>query len=217
MLTTLAALAIFAAPAHLSTVELFPTEDIWAYPHATDPDRDPFLRIWGFEGVSVANSADESESFGYSFLKFDIGALPNKALKGATLVLVHVAKPPFTLEMAKQSPIEARPMNADFSEKKWSYHDLSKFMPRSGKESLYGTGAPASITEDKDFTITLDLAKGTNSFAKALEESRVQGTIAIALTTTLSPNEEARAIYKVYSKDGPKELRPLLRLEFEND
>lgn len=215
MLTALAALTTLAVPT-MSVVEIHPTDDVWAYPHAADQDSDPFLRVWGFEGQNVARSADESESFGYSLLKFDLAGVPTKALKGATLVVTHTPKPAFTLEMAKQNPLEVRPVNADFTEKKWVYGDLSKYMPAAGKEGVFGTGWPAAISDEKEFPIAIDLMKGPNAFSKAFELARTKGALAIALTTTLSPNEEARSVYKLYSKDGPKEMRPILRLELED-
>jgi hypothetical protein len=214
MITLLAALSCVSISAHLSTVELYPTDDVWAYPHASDFDTDPYLRVWGFEGVSVAASAADSESFGYSFLKFDTAGLPDgKALKGATLVLTHIPKPAFTVEMAKAHPLEARPVNAGFTEKNWSYGDLPKFMPPASKDSIFGTGFPKAISEDKDFTFEVDLMAGPNPFAKALEAAK-GGSIAIALTTTLAPDEETRSVYKFYSKNGAKESRPVLKLVF---
>ena len=215
MLTALAALALAVSPSRIATVEIYPTDDVWAYPHAADPDRDAYLRVWGSEGVSVAASAADSESFGYSFLRFDASGLPAKAIKGATLVLTHVPKPAYTLEAAKAHPLEARPVNPDFSEKKWSYGELSRFMPPAGKESIFGTGYPKAVSEDKDFVFEVDLMQGPNSFAKALEAAK-GGAFAVALTTTLSPDEESRSVFKVYSKDGPKESRPVLKLVYED-
>ena len=208
------ALLVLATPLRSSVMEIYPTDDVWAYPHASDPDKDPFLRVWGFEGASVANSADESESFGYSFLRFDAAGLPNKDLKSAVLVLVHTAKPSFDLGMAQKSPLEARPVSAAFSEKKWAYGELSKYMPSAGKGAVYGTGAPEAFDAEKDFPIRIDLMKGPGSFAKALEAARTSGSFAIALTSVMTPADDVRSIYKLYSKDGPKESRPVLKLEF---
>lgn len=209
-----AVIATFALAPGLATVDLIPTDDIWAYPHASDPDSDPFLRVWGFEGQSVADSAASSESLGYSFLKFDLTGLPEKKLIGAELVLTHTAKPTFTLEMAKRAPLEVRPVASGFSEKTWTYYDLSKYMPAAGKEKVFGAGIPDTVPEDKDFPIRIDLMKGPGGFAKALEEARIGKVLGLALTTTLSPAEEARSVYKLYSKDGPKESRPVLKLTF---
>ena len=213
MITTIALLTFAVLPAP-AVVELYPTDDVWAYPHASEPDKDPYLRVWGFEGASVANSADESDSFGYSFLRFDGAGLPKGELKSATLTLVHIAKPSFDFDQAGRAPLEARPVSSAFSEKSWGYGDLSKFMPSSGKGSVYGTGSPEKFDPEKEFPIKIDLMKGPGSFAKAVEAARTSGSFAIALTTAMSPEGDVRAIYKVYSKDGPKESRPVLRLEF---
>lgn len=210
----LAALSLLAAPAKLATLEIYPSDDIWVYPHASEPDTDPLLRVWGLDGQSVAPSVAEAESFGYSFLRFDLGGLPAKELKGATLVLTHVPNPTFTFEQAKANPLEARPVNAGFTEKKWAYGDLANFMPKAGKEAIYGTGVPEAFDPEKSFPIKIDLLKGPGGFAKAFEAARKPGAIAIALTSTLAPNEEARSTYKLCSKDGDKSTRPVLRLEF---
>ncbi len=200
-----------------ATVEITPTDDVWAYPHASDQVEDQFLRVWGFEGQSVAKSAEESESLGYSFLKFDLAGLPEKALKGAEMVLTHSAKPSFTFEIAKKAPLEVRPAKDGFNEKTWTYGDLAKFMPPAAKESIYGAGSPESVPEDKEFPIRIDLAKGPGEFLKAFESARKSGVIALSLTTTMSPAEsETRSTYKLYSRNGPKEFRPVLRLTFED-
>jgi hypothetical protein len=213
MLTTLIAAAVFSLPA---TVEIHPSDDVWAYPHAQDQAQDEFLRVWGYEGQSVAKSAAESESLGYSFMKFDLSGLPEKALKGAELVLTHPPKPTFTLEQAKASPLEARPAVVGISEKNWTYSDLSKFMPPAGKEAVYGSGAPGAISEDSAFEIRIDLTKGPGGFLKAFEAARSGKAIALSLTSTMSPaDSETRSTYKVYSRNSAKG-KPVLRLTFED-
>lgn len=210
------ALLLLAAPMSTSVVELYPTDDVWAYPHASDPDKDPFLRVWGVDGASVAPSAAESDSFGYSFLKFDAVGLPERPLKSATLTLVHTAKPSFDLALAKKHPLEVRPVSALFSEKSWGYGDLDKFMPSAGRGAAFGTGSPEAFDSEKDFPIKIDLLGGPGKFNTLLISARTSKAFALALTTTMSPDGDVRSIYKVYSKDGPKESRPVLRLEFED-
>ena len=215
MIGTIALIAL-VIPLQTGVVELYPTDDVWAYPHASDPDKDPFLRVWGLDGASVAPSAAESESFGYSLLKFDAVGLPERSLKSATLVLVHTAKPSFDLSLAKKHPLEARPVKADFSEKTWAYGGLEKFMPSSGKGATFGTGVPDAFDAEKDFPIKINLLEGPGKFDALLVSARTAKFFAIALTTTMSPADDVRSVYKVYSKDGPKESRPILRLEFED-
>lgn len=215
-ISALALILAGSSPALDSTVDLFPSDDIWAYPHASSPESDPFLRVWGSEDGSVAASAAESESYGYSFLKFNLAGLPEgKAVKKAVLVLFHTPKPTFSLETAKRSPLEARAMPDGFNEKNWSYNDLSKFMPVKDQSGLYGSGFPAQLDDAKEFPITIDLTAGTSPFIKNFEVARKTGTFALALTSSMNPaEEETRATYKLSSKDGPKELRPLLKVTF---
>lgn len=210
----LATLALAApAPVVLQTVELFPTDDVWVYPRAADQDSDEYLRIWGVGDASVASDAVGSEDLGYAFLKFALTDLPKgKTLKGATLVLTHIPEPAFTVDAAAAHPIEARPMPSGFTEKTWDYAQLSKFMPDAGKSAAFGKDGPGKFETAKEFTITIDLLKGPGNFAKYLEAAQIAGPLAIALTSTISPDD---GIYKVYSKDGPKEFRPFLRLTFE--
>lgn len=216
---SLAAFALLLAgsgPAVDVTVDLFPTDDIWAYPHASSPESDPFLRVWGSEDGSVASSAAESESYGYSFLKFDLAGLPaGKVVKKAVLVVYQAPKPTFSLALAKQAPLEARAVAAGFSEKTWNYFDLSKFMPVKRKEGLYGSGAPEKLEEDMESPISIELSGSEGPFLKAFGAAQKSGTFAIALTAAMNPaDSETRATYKLCSKDGPKEYRPVLKVTF---
>lgn len=214
----LALLLAGSASAIDTTVDLFPTDDIWAYPHASSPDSDPFLRVWGSEIGSVAASAAESESYGYSFLKFDLAGLPEgKAVKKAVLIVFQTPKPSFSLETAKRSPLEARAMPAGFSEKTWSYNDLANFMPVAGKAGLFGRAYPEKVDEINEVPIHIDLTGTDSVFPKHFEAGRKAGVLAIALTSEMNPaDEETRATYKLCSKDGPKEFRPVLKVTFSD-
>src|SRR5688572_27918373 len=121
MLVLLAAtVSLGAATLDVKTIELFPTDDVWVYPHASDPTQDEFLRIWGVEGKSVAGKPDDLGTFSYSFLKWSIKDFPNDAkLVSANLVLTQVANPAYTTDDAKQAPIEVRPVPSNFKEKGW--------------------------------------------------------------------------------------------------
>ncbi len=209
-----AAIALFSsAPSAEQSVDLIPTDDIWVYPRAEDQDSDDYLRVWGANGASVASSAEESEEFGYALLRFNLADAPkNKVLKSATLVLTHIPKPAFSLAVAKENPLEVRPVPGGFAEKSWSYDQLSKFMPNAGKSAAFGKGAPEAVDELKEFPIRIDLMRGPGSFAKYLDAAREGGALSLALASTLSPDE---GVYKVFSKDGPKEFRPILRLTLE--
>ncbi|HRK21918.1 MAG TPA: hypothetical protein PLX06_08920 [Fimbriimonadaceae bacterium] len=215
-ISALALLFAGTVPAPDTTLDLFPADDVWAYPHASSPESDPFLRVWGNESGSVARSAGESDAYGYSFLRFDLAGLPEgKSVKKAVLVLFHTPKPTFSLELAKRAPLEARAMPDGIREKNWSYNDLEKFMPVRDKAGLYGAASPDKLDENKEFAISIDLTGAESPFTKNFEAARKGGSFSIALTSAMNPaEEETRATYKLCSKDGPKELRPVLKITF---
>src|SRR5215475_5485714 len=95
----LATLAMGLAP---QTIELTPTDDIWVYSHADDPQKDEYLRCWGADGMAVAPTGEELEEFSYSYLKFNLNKLPKEVkLKEATLILWHIPDPGWGLDAAK--------------------------------------------------------------------------------------------------------------------
>lgn len=223
MLALIAAALIptqIAPPADAKTVELIPTDDLWVYPHASDPQSDDYLRCWGAGGHSVGPEAQEGE-ISYSYLRFDVSGLPSGKLTAVKLVLTHVANPGFTLDLAKASPLEVRPVSAAFSEKNWVFENVSSVAPKGDKDSLYGWVAPNSLPEDgKEFTLEIDLLKGPGGFAAALAAAAKtqEMALALALTSTIDPSSSGmRSVYKVFSKDGPKEKRPVLRLTYEGE
>jgi len=207
--------------AHLSvaepqTVTLEPTDDIWVYPHASDPSKDPFLRVWGAEGKSVAPAAEELEEFSYSYLKFNFKALPKGKIEEAKLILTSIADPGYTADYAKDNPIEARSLRADFAEKTWEYDIARTLGPGSGGKAVYGTGYPEKWPTGKPFPITLDLLKGPADFRADVEKARGED-FAIALTSTDDVATMGNtAVYKVYSKDADKkEYHPVLRIKVQ--
>lgn len=199
-------------------VSLVPVADVWVYPNASEPEKDPFLRVWGAEGVSVADSGKDASNFSYSYLKFDLSSLTQrgKPIK-AILTLHHVADPAFSVEDAKLTPLEARAVSPTFEEKGWAYEKAAKIPPVPGKDGLYGLGFPQSIPFGKEFPIQIDLTRGDSKFLDAFEKARKEKRpLAIALTTIMEPADRGvRFVYKVYSKDTEKpERRPVLQLVF---
>ncbi len=211
---------VSAAPvqAPSETYELPPSDDAWVYPHADDPSRDPFLRVWGSGGRSVDEPGRTPEDFSYAYLRFDLSPLPKRVkVLEAALLLTHVPNPSFSAADAERAPLEVRPLAGDFTEKGWNYADSAKVHPDGGKDALLGAASPKPGAPDKEFGVTIDLLKLGRLPAlltKALEGERP--ALRVALTSALDPSEAGnRAVYKVYSKDGPKEFRPTLRLVVE--
>ena len=203
----------------LTDVTLRPTDDVWVYPHAGDPAKDAYLRVWGHEGAAVAKTADDSEELSYSLLRFDPGALPESRLTKATLVLTTTAGPNYTANDAKRNPLQARAVDGGFTEKGWKYDLLERFLPAFDPKSVYGTGAPTFPTPDAEGTVEIDLLKGPGDFRAALATAKRDAKpLGIALTSTLDvqAHPDVQTIYKFYSKDAPVEAsRPKLVLSFE--
>ena len=223
MIAAIAAIVLCTAPADVKTVEVFPSDDVWVYPHASDPGTDPFLRVWGAGGKSVAEAGDDVGEISYSYLRWRLSDLPTGKLVGATLVLTHVANPAFTVEQAKASPLEVRPLpvlaaaatstTIEFSEKMWSHFLVGQIAPGPGSKNVFASGFAEKIEKDKPLTFELDLLK-KEGFAEFYKNPRTMG-LGLALTSSMDAAE--RAVYKLYSKDGPKEYRPYLRLKIETE
>lgn len=203
------------------TVNLTPTDDIWVYPHATDPSSDAYLRVWGMGGHALPEDSAESSDYGFSLAQWSIpSTLEGKKLVSAKLHLFQIANPKFTVRESTKHPLEARPGNSGFSEKTWQYTDLAKFFPVTGSKAVFGTGCPdATSVLTADFEITIDLLKGPNDFAKYLTEAlTAKKPLALDLTTSLdiTGDQGDTKLYKLYSKDAPApEKRPRLELVFE--
>ena len=209
MITALAAIVLgIQAP-----IELYPTDDVWVYPHAGDPQTDEYLRVWGTDGISVAGDPASAESFGYSFLRFDGSKLPKGVtVTNATLVLIHTPDPAWTADDAKKAPLEARVLSENFSEKGWEYGFAKKVFPKSGQDNRFGTFAPAKIESGKPIKFEIDLSKGPAKLDRFLKSG---DPFLIALTSTLDPSAVGnRATYKFFSKDYEKaEYRPKLIIQ----
>lgn len=206
-----------AAP---QTIELTPTDDIWVYPHASDPEKDGYLRCWGVDGQAVAPDPAQNEEFSYSYLKFDLAKLPKDAkVTSARLVVWHVPEPAWGLDVSKSNPLQVRGLKPDFSEKDWEFDISKSLFPDKKKEAVFGSFFPEKITAGEAIKFEVDLLKGPGEFAKALKDA--SGTpdrkLGLALTSALNPSELGqRAVYKFYSKDWEKvEVRPKLILVTE--
>jgi hypothetical protein len=199
----------------LTTVSLTPTDDIWVYPHSSDPARDSNLRIWGSDDKPAATSASDLEQFSYSFLKFPIDSLTDEKPKAARLILWSVANPTFTVEQSKRAPLQVRPVSADFTEKTWTYNQAEKLMPDASDKAIFGEKSVAEVSSEAPFRVEIDLLKGPGKFADYLVNAKRSGKpFALALTAGLNVTDN-RSSYKIYSRDAEREsLRPKLEIDY---
>ncbi len=215
MILSLALLGALAG----DTLKLTPTDDVWVYPHASDPAGDAVIRVWGTGGISVPKSSGDAPEFSFGYMKWDLKDVPVGAkLSGAKLVVHQVAKPGYTLDQAKVAPLEARPVGTGFGEKGWVYESLGDLLPSAGRDEVFGTGAPVDVGAET-LPIEIDLLRGPAAFRVEFQKSldNPSKEIALALVSALDMSALGRAgIYKIYSKDEKQEsLRPALVLTFE--
>lgn len=195
------------------TVSLPVDQDVWVYPHASDPGADPALRVWGVGGKAVSADPNDAEEFSYGLLRVSLANIPDgKKLVGAYLYLKPVGAPEIAAN-AKDFPLEVRSLTGEFTEKDWNYNLASKIYP--GKD-IYGSG----IIEKRgdNFEIRADLMGKDSKFGAAFDAA-VKGKKALyfGLASKVDPAEQGRAnVYKVYSRDNKDEAdRPKLILRFE--
>ena len=198
---------------------LSPTDDIWVYAHAEDPQKDSFLRAWGSNGRSIPVPGDDPQAYSWSLLKWDISGFPlNSKIAEAQLVFTAAPDAGYTAKDAADAPLEARPVKGGFNEKDWDYAEAEKYEPSGGEGDIYGSASPAVVTPT-EFTIVIDLLKGPSDF-KALFDKAMKGdkTISLTIASRMDPGALGRTgVYKVYSKDATDPtMRPKLRLVFEN-
>lgn len=220
MVATLATLLLIASshPAERS-VTLTPSDDIWVYPHASDPAGDSFLRIWGSEGKAVSADADHAE-FSYSYVRFDLTGIQKGRLKSAHLLLTHVPAQGWTLETVAANPLEVRLLKGDFDEKTWTYEKIDKAAPDPSKDAIVGTGSPEKMpAEGKSAIFDIDLLKA-GTFQKILESGMAASPahLSFALTSRVDPASLGRqSVYKFFSKENAdKTVQPTLKLVFED-
>lgn len=216
MLTLIAAAALGLTGRAPTTIDLEPVENVWVYSHASDPTNDPYLRCWGGDGKSVAPNAAEAENFSYSYLQFDLSSLPkNFKLNEAKLILTHIPKPAYSLDVARANPLEVRSLPGTFTEKTWTFENVTTLSPKAGVDGMYGWASPEKLpTDDQSFTISIDLLK-TDTFKTAIAQyAKDSKPMPMALTSSIDP--ESKAVYKLYSRYGPTGKHPVLHLVLEN-
>jgi len=196
------------------TISIEPSDDIWVYPHASDQVNDPYLRVWGADGKSLAGDAMEANSFSYSYLRFAIPkSAQGKRIISAKLVMSHVAQPAWDERFGTTYPLEVRAVGAFPSEGKWRYDsDLPNFMPKAGDEGLFVKQGIKTGSGKDGTKIEIEFGKG----ALRLNELAKSGNIDFALASTLNPAEIGdRIVYKFYSRSAEAANRPKLVLTIE--
>lgn len=202
---------LFAAVTSFTSVEVA-TDDIWVYPHASDPATDVFLRAWGNSDGPVAGVEDGAAS--YSLVKFKTvdGAGP---IKSATLILWLAPNPVYGADEVANTPLQARLARGDFSESAWSDAVEKRVRPYGHPDHVLGFGAPMKIVENEPSEVKIDLLKGPADFRAAYDRARTAGSIGLAITTSLSPDGRQGYSYKLHSRHAGEVLAPKLVIEFE--
>jgi len=195
-----------------STLQLQPTDDVWVYPHAGDPSKDAYLRVWGSGGRAVAQDAVDTTDFGYSYLCFKVPA-DLRSLKGAKLLLTHIAGPGYDKDFSKAFPLQVHPLKGSFEEKSWSYDQVSKIQPT---DKVFGTGWAENLSADKPFQIVIDLSK-PEFYEYVAAAAKSGGELSLALCAKVDVAEVGmKSMYKIFSKDAETDAnKPKLVLETE--
>lgn len=208
----------------VETVALAPSDDVWVYPHATDPARDETVRVWGAGGRSVAADAGDAEEFAYGYLRFALPArLKGLRLVGATLEVTNVPNANLDADALAATPLEARPLVGTFDEKGWVYSLVARTHP--DPKVRWGVGT-ATSKQGEPIAISIDLMpRGKDgagpppflaAFQGAFADADQDGGMGVALTSAVdAANVGMSAIYKVSTKESPDESRrPRLVLRF---
>ena len=196
---------------------LTPTDDIWVYANAQDPQKDENLRAWGANGRAIPIPGDDPQAYSWSLLKWDLSGFPDKDLLEAQLILTAAPEAGFSAKDAADAPLEARGVKGNFSESNWNNANAQNFLPTGTENDFFGFSSPTNV-DPAGFKIVIDLLHGPANFrdyfAKSMKKDK---TIAIAITSRIDPSKLGReGIYKVYSKDtGDPMMKPQLRLVFD--
>jgi hypothetical protein len=195
------------------------SDDVWVYPHASDPGKDAYLRVWGLEGRAVAEKGEAPDDFSWSYLSFGLAVLPKQyVLKEATLSLFQSPDPGYTPADAKAAPLEVRTLTGEFDERTWNYGLVAKVLPGASKEAILASGYPEKWQAGANVPIVINLMPEKGAFPAFLSKlvGQVRPIFQFALTSRINPAEGGRsAVYKVFSKEGPKGTHPVLKLVIE--
>lgn len=212
-MVSLLAIAALSRTAY-QTVTIVASESVWVYEHASDPTTDPYIRAWGADGRAVPPTPGDPQNCSYSYLKFDLSSAPKgKALISAELKVTHIKNAGYPYELAKQNPLEARPLHGEFSESAWVYDKVASVYPEALR---WGTGYPkASDLGGEEFSFVLPLTEDSKFAGSLAEAIAAQKPLFMALTTKMESAEmNGKSFYKLFSAHGPEGKRPELKLTF---
>ncbi len=209
-------LGALAITLSLGAATLVPTDDVWVYTHASDQLESQFLRSWGAEGRAVMPGEEETGAYSYSYLKFSLKEIPKDAkLTKAVLRLTHDGVATFNEAQSKEFPLEARALSGDFQEKDWQFGMSSLALPKAEADAVFGTGSGKPSGDKQPFIIEIDLMKGPGKFEAAFSKALESGSLLLALTTKMDPQEGGESkMYKYYSRSAKEEWRPKLILDY---
>jgi len=198
-----------------TTVTLVPTDDIWAYPHASDGAKDANLRVWGVDGRAVGTDASDTENYSYSLLRFDLSKIPaGTKPTWVTLKLTQVAGATYNLDVTKANPLQVRTLGGTFSEKTWTYDALSKLELGLKDEDVIGQSELKEVNADKEFAIEIDLLKKKRFEQPWTAAIKAGNTLSLLLTASVDV-AQGRQSYKLFAKEAEREsVRPSLTITY---
>jgi hypothetical protein len=206
-----------------SPYQASPTDDVWVYSFAGDQTTDGFLRAWG-NGVTSIGPNPPDSNFSYSYLKWDLAAIPNGAyiVQEAKLIVTQqvnaTTQPGYTQAIGNANPLEARPVGTNFDEVNWDFTDPANPVPgdpRFGIGDLSNYVAPGTPNVT-GFEIPIDLLAGGSNFNAYFNAAvNSDDALALALTSKLLPTTQGGPTYRLYSKDNPLQLGPSLFIRYQ--
>ena len=202
--------------ASMSFAETFSQEtvgDVWVYDRATDPRFDPILRVWGDGTESYnKNGYPPGEEFSHSYLMFDLsGVAPGDYFVTSATLRLRMRPATYTLDAARANPLEARALGASWNESTWDYNAGNP----NPEPVRFGIGDLSNYSQTGEWDMTIDLLGGTGFEASFNQALNSNGTIAIALTSSILVQGQGGAPYRFYSRDfGLPGSAPKLDLTF---
>lgn len=192
-----------------STHTLSASDDVWVYPHASDPGSDNVMRVWGDGSSAIDLDAMEQGEFSMGYLQFPLEGLGSGKLSSAKLTLTVQSTDAITEDDFKKFPLEVHGLSGKLEEKKFSFGGDVK--PLKG---LLGTGV--AVKDGDVWRVTFDLLAGeTPKFPAYFEKAQKAGYLGLSLGSSISPVDSRSHIYRILTKENPESSRPSLKLEID--
>jgi len=194
------------------TLEINPSADAWVYGHAPTPGLATQMRVWGSGSDSIEKPVPPTGECSYAFLSF---ALPNTnservKVTEAKLVVYFSKHEELTAEMMKSFPLEARGLDLNFTDKEF-FVDTLKTGPDA---TIFGKAEIAEAAGTDKYKMTINLLGKDSAFGEWFQRGLGKKQLGIALTSTISPGDSNGAIYRIFSKEGAKDLQPRLIVKY---